>query len=164
MNKYKYGYSFEKLFWKKVDKSGECWEWTGCKDRNGYGWKCFMNKKLYAHRVSWELAHGREIPEGLVVAHHCDNPACVNPDHLFLGTQGDNVRDCWRKGRANNEGENASRHKLSEKDVLEIRKLGAEANVDEGGKMKFCYALAEKYSVTHYTIFDILNRRSWTHI
>lgn len=89
-------------FWAKVDKSGQCWIWTGAKTR-GYG-QCTVDKRHgYAHRFSWEMENG-PVPPGLVVCHKCDNPACVRPSHLFVGTQRDNVMDCLAKGRANRRG------------------------------------------------------------
>lgn len=84
-------------FWSKVDKSGECWIWTGVR-QNGYGSFWFEHGPKPAHRISWTLTHG-PITDGLFACHRCDNPACVNPDHLFLGTAGDNARDMWSKGR-----------------------------------------------------------------
>jgi hypothetical protein len=89
--------------WRRVDKSDGCWLWTGAVESWGYG---YMNnrrserppRRVRVHRLSWELANG-PIPEGLWVLHTCDTPACVRPDHLFLGTVTDNNRDAARKGR-----------------------------------------------------------------
>lgn len=75
-----------------------CVEWTKARTEHGYGRQSVNGRLVYAHRVAWEKANG-PIPDGLLVLHRCDNPACVNVDHLFLGTQRDNMRDASRKGR-----------------------------------------------------------------
>lgn len=84
-------------FWKKVDRRGpdECWKWTGAINQAGYG--AFGNN--HAHRTSYEITYG-PIPDGLFILHKCDNPPCVNPNHLFVGTHQDNMRDMISKGRA----------------------------------------------------------------
>ena len=85
-------------FWERVDTTGECWLWTGHRNEDGYGTLGWQYKQYSAHRLSYEIAYGA-IPPGLCVCHRCDNPPCVRPDHLFLGTQADNMRDRYRKGR-----------------------------------------------------------------
>jgi hypothetical protein len=85
-------------FWAKVDKTTDCWLWTGGKHRQGYGQISIARKMALAHRVSYELEVG-PIPPGMSVLHKCDVPGCVRPDHLFTGTQKDNMADCARKGR-----------------------------------------------------------------
>lgn len=86
----------------KVRRTPDCWLWTGSATPCGYG-QMWVGRRgdggpLYAHRIAWQLSHG-PVPEGLSVLHHCDTPACVRPDHLFLGTHTDNMRDASRKGR-----------------------------------------------------------------
>lgn len=86
-------------FWSKVEKTDTCWIWGGNKNQDGYGLFYPLSKKTaQAHRFSWSLING-PVPDGLYVCHKCDNPSCVNPDHLFVGTQTDNMRDCKNKGR-----------------------------------------------------------------
>jgi hypothetical protein len=89
-------------FWIRVDKksSSECWEWTGALTNKGYGKLSFSYKSRAAHRLSYELFYG-EIADGLFVCHKCDNPKCINPHHLFLGTHKDNMVDMCSKGRQN---------------------------------------------------------------
>jgi hypothetical protein len=83
-------------FWEKVDRTGDCWLWTGSGDR--YGHVRLNGKIVQAHRVAWELTNG-PIPEGLQCLHTCDRPLCVNPEHLWLGTRSDNMLDMVAKGR-----------------------------------------------------------------
>ena len=89
----------EERFWAMVDKSGDCWEWTGSCHPKGHGYFGLDGKVTYAHRVSWTMAYG-DLPEGLQVNHHCDNPPCVQPEHLYAGTQIDNINDMIERGRA----------------------------------------------------------------
>jgi len=91
---------FVALFWSHISKTETgCWEWTLSRLPYGYGRVAFLgNKNQYAHRVAWILTHG-DIPDGLCVCHKCDNPPCINPDHLFIGTYADNAHDRDAKGR-----------------------------------------------------------------
>jgi hypothetical protein len=108
-------------FWSKADRSeqsAQCWLWLGTKNESGYGYLRMggrYTRHWYAHRVAWILTNG-EIPDGLCVLHHCDMPACVRPDHLFLGTRKDNALDRIAKHRRVNEV-------LSDAEVREIRAL-----------------------------------------
>ena len=99
--------SFSEQFWSRVQKTEFCWLWMGSRDVNGYGlvrkWVDGKSKQLLTHRVAYLLTYN-EIPDGLSVCHACDNPPCVNPDHLFLGTFRTNILDRWRKERLKKEG------------------------------------------------------------
>jgi hypothetical protein len=94
-----YAAKFLGRFWSKVIRTQSCWVWAGCRTAFGHGQLTALNQTLYAHRTAWELHHGVPVPAGMVVMHVCDNPACVRPDHLRVGTQQDNQADCDAKGR-----------------------------------------------------------------
>ena len=133
----------------------ECIEYNGYKDINGYGKVWDKENKIhhYAHRAAYADVHG-EIPQGMVVRHLCHNKACVNPEHLAIGTHADNVRD---KVEANRQlkGEDIPSSKLTEAQVKEIKELK--------GKMSGV-ELAKKYNVSNSTVCDILKKRSWRHV
>lgn len=147
-------------FWEKVSIGwkGECWPWKGALDGAGYGDFKFGGRNTKAHRVSWELENG-PIPgddsyHGVCVLHKCDNPACVNPDHLFLGSHQENMTDRGRKDR-HATGESSGRAKLSEDDVRAIRYF---ANTFSSRK------LGEMYGVGHRQILNILHYKSWANV
>ena len=104
-------------FFEKVDKSVDCWNWVGAKHQQGYGEIKIDGKVHFAHRVSWILVNG-DIPDGLSVMHKCDNPSCVNPFHLEIGTHKDNMVDMAKKGRKSSK----LRHLLT--DIFAMRKMG----------------------------------------
>lgn len=145
----------EARFWPKVAKGEGCWEWRAGKFPSGYGAFCFRGRKAArAHRVAWILTNG-EIPAGLLVLHRCDNRACVRPDHLFLGTNDDNMRDMVEKGRAAR-GERNAFAKLNPDRVREIRALGA-AGVSQ-------YAIADRFGITQALVWLVVNRKAWRHV
>lgn len=167
-------------FWAKVRKSDGCWIWTAALNPKGYG-KFGVNKRtMAAHRLAYADRNG-PIPDDLFVLHRCDTPSCVNPDHLFLGTQSDNLQDCKRKGRswfythperAAKGDDNGSRkhpeklkrgndHPNSKLTLEAVRDIRAQAV----GRQRGTYArLAEKYNVTLPLIGAVVNRRIWKHV
>lgn len=138
-------------FWSKVDRAGECWTWGACVNRDGYGLVRWHGKTTKAHRVSWAIANG-PIPAGALVLHRCDHPPCVNPAHLFLGTDADNAADRASKGRGAI-GERHARAKLRTADVAAIRERVAAGEVQK--------ALAGEYGVATSTINRIVSREHW---
>lgn len=146
-------------FISKMDEHSDrnkCWNWTGHKFCNGYG--CFYVKRRpkTAHRIAWEWLVG-SIPDGLCVLHKCDNRACCNPDHLFIGTKKDNTQDCIRKGRFKTlPGEGNHQARFTNSAVMEMRSLFS------SGKSKA--EIARMYSTTSSRIRQIVNRKEWVHI
>lgn len=158
----------ETRFWSKVNKTSGCWEWTGKQwNKTWYGVFWLNGRNHGAHRIAYELSVG-PIPPGLCVLHICDNPLCVRPDHLRLGTHAENRADCVAKGRqakgatywAISQPEKLARGerhwgaKLTEEQVRDIR-----ARTDMSGA-----AIAREYGISRTTVYDIRNRRIWTHI
>lgn len=172
-------------FWRNVNKTETCWLWTGYKGADGYGRIYVAPKVCRAPRVSYEM-HVGPIPDGLFVCHHCDTPACIRPDHLFLGDCAANMADMWRKGRyktgdahwthikpeclSKGETHHAKRRpetvvrgekhggaKLNEAKVREIRRLYA----DEGIGLS---ELGRRYGVTPQLIQHVVRRTAWRHV
>ena len=136
----------------KVKKSvAGCWEWTAAKHPKGYGSFSLGGRVMGAHRVAYQLYVG-EIPEGLWVCHRCDNPSCVNPSHLFLGTNADNTHDRDNKGRGSY-GEERPNAKLTNNKVNEIR-----ARWLDGEPMS---KLGREFGVARQTISMIVHNRKW---
>ena len=142
-------------FWEKVDKTETCWNWTSALNRKGYGHIWNGTKAIAAHRASWEM-HNGPIPDGMFVCHHCDNPRCVRPDHLFVGTATDNLRDMHSKGRGNQSRPRARnpRAKLTEAQVAEIRHRYAAGGISYS-------QLAHDYPVNDTMIGFIVTGKNW---
>lgn len=134
--------------------ANDCIEWTAGKQNKGYGNFGFEGRTQRAHRVAYRLFVG-PIPEGLCVLHTCDNRACVNPDHLWIGTQGDNIRDCCEKGRIAR-GVKIGASKLNINMVLEIRQLA----LDGIPQAK----IATRFSVTKGAVGQIVRKETWKHV
>lgn len=145
---------------RRIDKglsSEQCWEWRGAlggKKSNGIGYGKFTvrGKQYDAHRVAWELHHERAIPVGMHILHACDNPLCVNPRHIEIGSNADNVADMVSK-RRQTYGERNPQAILTDKAVREIRSSCASLT-----------ELANKYCVTTSTIRKVKSWRSWKHV
>lgn len=163
MRAYKWSRAFEKspseAFFEKVEKTDTCWLWQASFRRDGYGQFWIGGKNNAAHRVSWFLKH--EQWPTLSVLHVCDVRACVNPAHLFLGTQKDNMDDMDAKGRRNTtgrrKGEDHPRAKLTEIMVREIRNEYAQGVTTQD-------RLATKYGMGKSMIGYIVNNKFWTHV
>jgi hypothetical protein len=162
-------------FWSKADRSGDgCWEWQAAKDSDGYGYFTAPKydradwpvKGRRASRVAWTLTNG-PIPDGLLVCHHCDNPTCVRPSHLFLGTQADNIADMLAKGRGVKgrkmpgpnrlRGENANGARLTEAEVYRIRVRYSKGKVTQRD-------LATEFGVDVTLVSLIIKGKVWKHV
>jgi HNH endonuclease len=146
------------LLWAKINKcSGvrvpgmrsDCWIWLGATQMHGYGVLSMFKRKLRAHRLVWELTYG-PIPRGQILCHRCDDPRCVRPSHLFLGTHHDNTHDMMRKGRYRR-----ANARLTEANVRYIRRMHLRRTARQ---------LAERFGVTRGAIQAIYSGRSWRHV
>jgi hypothetical protein len=159
----------EQRFWAKVviGHPSECWEWQGARFRTGYGRLSYNASEVSAHRMAYRLTHG-PIPPGMMVCHSCDNPPCVNPAHLSLGSCKDNLREASSKGRMGGEhshahlhpesrqGERNGRAKLTAAQITEIRELLAKGLRPT--------AIAPQFGVSPSTIGRIRSCKSWSHL
>lgn len=141
-------------FWDKVDRSGECWEWTSQRNGGGYGLFSLNGKPVYAHRLSYYLSNG--VFDGFVL-HKCDNPPCVNPEHLFVGTHQDNMDDMYAKGRRARakpyqKKETRKVTKLSKQDVLDIWMRFQTGNYHGLGQV-----IKKEYGISHTAVSLIKN-------
>lgn len=156
--------SVESRFWSYVEKTETCWLWTGTLTANGYGRLRVGRKKVLAHRLAYELTNG-PIPVGIRACHDCDKNypvgdttyrRCVRPDHLFLGTDADNMADSKRKGR-NARGERGGMARFTEAQILEMRRRYKVGGVTQR-------KLAAEYGTSQTVVWGILSGRTWKHL
>lgn len=143
--------------------NGDCWKWMGARNDRGYGVIGQGARKQgisKAHRTAYELFYFTKLTKGQCICHSCDNPACVNPQHLFLGTQADNIADMIAKGRnvlpPIRKGEQCNFAKLTNKQIRQIRKLAKDGFSSR--------KLARRFEVSKTTILQIVKRKSWRHV
>ena len=153
--------SAEQRFWSYVNKTDSCWLWTGPKYTNGYGRFNLKLKRYPAHRYMYERISGNEIPPRMFLCHRCDVRACVRPEHLFAGTQSENMRDAASKGRLHwqknpPKGDLHTRAKLHERDIPIVWFLYGENFTTR--------RIAALFGVRPSTIQDITAGRTWTHV
>jgi len=140
-------------FWSFVKRTPNCWEWIGCKNKKGYGWFYINGRPHTAQRISW-IIHFGTITEPLCICHKCDNPGCVNPHHLFEGTNQENTADRHAKGRS--KGPQGTKHamaKLSDADIVSIRRSSLPSRT-----------LGALYHVSKTQILRIKKGISWKHV
>lgn len=153
------GVSAAQRFWAfvPIGRPEECWEWRGHRGTEGYGVITACGQPWRAHRLSWIIANG-DIPKGMCVLHKCDNPPCVNPKHLFLGTRIDNSKDKVAKGRqVHLRGELSGNSKLTDEQVIAIRMAYSNSAITQN-------QLAKKYRVTEENIKHIIDGKTWCHV
>lgn len=144
-----------------VHGSDDCWPWTGCVNSSGYGRLKVVSYRIQeAHRIAWAL-HTGVSPGEMMVCHHCDNPPCCNPKHLFLGTHAENMADMASKGRAKPPyqkflGENNGSAKISEKDASKIIEM-----ISNGWRNT---EISERFNISHSMVSCIRLKKSWTHL
>jgi len=152
-------------FWTKVDIRNwdECWEWLAQKDKDGYGRIKIKKKCLRAHRFSFFI-HNGFVDKNLYVCHSCDNPSCVNPHHLWIGTNRDNQNDLVekskiinKKNKSKNMGEKSHLSKLKEEDVIAIRNLYLDKSI-------LIKDIANKFDITITNVQDIVKNKTWKHV
>lgn len=142
-------------YWVETDPKSGCWIWERYKDPHGYGRTSENNHPVLVHRLAWMLWRG-EVPKGMFVCHKCDNPSCVNPNHLFLGTAKDNNADRTSKGRSMPSGVRGEQHGMSAITEEQARSIFNEPGIQRD--------IAKKFGITQHAVWCIKAGRTWKHI
>ena len=148
---------FIKRFYDKVDVGLGCWNWMAALDTRGYGIVSFLGKTTKAHRIAWMMANGA-IPQGMEICHKCDNQICVNPNHLFIGTHQDNMRDMTNKGRNIPGGVCGEQHPCSKLTIEKVKQMRSLK-----GKMGY-QKIADLFGVGISQAWCIVNGKAWRHV
>jgi hypothetical protein len=152
-------------FWDKVDigDAYDCWEWNAYRLPNGYGRFNIAGKVRYAHRVSWMMYNRIDIPEDKELCHICDNPSCVNPKHLWVGTHSENIKDSYDKGRVVFERleDSDTYDKLTSGKIESIKLCIADRKYDYKNKNSLCVDIGNRYRVSWQTVQCILDNMVW---
>lgn len=160
-----------KLLLAKVEKTDSCWNWIGCLHKSGYGWVTSSGKTQLAHRLAYKIFKGI-IPQELCVCHSCDNKRCVNPDHLWLGSQAENIKDRDSKGRQVSPSGEKHRFRLYPESVpkgsahplaklTEPQVLAIKSRYSLGWSVR---VLAKEYGVNVPAVYKLLNGKTWRHL
>jgi len=154
-------------FWAKVDKTSRCWLWTGGHDIKGYGRfrPVSTGPQRQATHVAWELTYGTPVTEGHFLCHRCDNPPCVRPAHLYVGTRLDNAADWVARGENAMQthpelvlrGTMAWNVKMTDETVRQMRALWSVGGITT-------YQLAERFGVSQRTAYKVVSHKGWTHV
>ncbi len=161
-NRSRVGRPVDERFWENVIKAAldDCWLWTGTKGHHGYGMMSVGSKRdksrrnVFAHRLSYELHYG-PIPSGAVIRHTCDNPSCVNPGHLIVGSHQENMRDMVSRNRQTL-GTKNPQARITADDVRQIRALAASGTIHA--------EIAPRFGITRSAVTMIVERKRWAHV
>ncbi len=154
---------FDERFESYIRRGDGCWEWQGPRHSAGYGQINRRDKVLLAHRVSYEKFVG-PIPDDMDVCHTCDNPPCVNPVHLFLGTAADNLRDAARKGRMGRSGRPGELNHAARLTEEAVRVIRLEPRVDGETENRVVARLAKRFGVSRPTVHAVRSGKTWRHV
>jgi hypothetical protein len=150
-----HGLTVAERFWKRVKQGDGCWLWLGSRDKNGYGRMRLNGRPELVTHIAWQLTYGA-LPKGQVILHVCDNPPCVNPDHLRIGTQQDNIADMHNKERARQGHALGVEHGLAKLNPDRVREIRASHETT--------LQLSKRLGIARATIDAVKKRQTWRHV